>query len=274
MYNNTDFLNYSDHEKKDYLLEKNQNGEYKRTEEERYNLIGYINDSNDVIKVAMTLSEEKRLDERIVNKLNNWDLAIMLMETANVEMIKKYISKISNFKRIEIISQNKFDNKTKVELIKYLDNDTDKIKIMEDIQDDELLKESLQYIKGESIKAKIINRISNVETRIILVKELQSSTERLNVFKTLDSETQIKYIDEFNLTDSQKKEVLTSKDETGTYKFNEEVRLDIIQNMNSSSDICSIAQTLSEEKRTDERILKKLNNWDLKQLIKTVTNID
>lgn len=244
------------------ILEKNENGNYKLSEEERIKAIDSIDDvfnkKSNVLEIAKTLSDKNRI-------------------TA--------LSKLPYYDRKEVIDS--LSDKDKVEMIVKVDDIKEKLSIIRLIKESKELEESLKYIpeiddydREDILLKKIQNKyVLSDSFRLNQLSLLKRINYRLNVAKTITDPILLeKALTMFEDDENEfyKYQIALNKNENNEYVLNEEQRLEVLKYFKNNSSICKIAMTLSDKNKikTFDKFTGNYKDVELKKLLNSVENSD
>ena len=234
------------------VLEKDESGNYKLSEEQRVKETIASQDINavGVFRIAHTLSDENKI--KLIEKFNPEDKSIydVLSIVKDIECLKqgmKYYKAFGSgmFVSLKVNLIRKFDEKTKVELLQYVDDDRDKHYIVTRFEDEQLKIEALQTILNSHYKADIVSTLSD-ENKIKLLKTFEPHDD--NIYNILSKITDLECLKEgIKYYKPIVSDLFVSKKVNLIQKFDEKTQIELLQYLTTEKDRNHVIKQLKDD---------------------------
>ena len=197
-----EFLSLSSEDKVKYILEKDSNGNYIHSEQERIELSQELF-TQYLEPVVLSLSDKNKLVDSIFKR---YDYKKLGKSFTDIEAFKELLSKYDNvFVKVELINDSSFDLKTKIDLMDCLPINSrgELLYKIKDQLDDDLCIRLLDKFVSTSKLVDIILLIKDEDKRCEQGKRFKSVLEeryRLKVFESLSVQKQIESFVDYDLS--------------------------------------------------------------------------
>lgn len=237
------------------ILEKDENGNYKLSEEERLNealKIEGIKDA-DLLRISSSLTDESKL--KLLSKFDPKDEKIyyILSEIEDISNLKKgmeyykaYSTGIFVSRKVNIVRGYK--EETQLELLPYVDDEDDKRFIIGKFKDESHKIQALETVKSINIKLRIVTELTSDDDKINLLNSFEKEEDKLQIILSIRDENKkadsIKYItDEKIMT----RLILSLPEEKG---------IKLVGRLNDESNIARVIASLTNEQKKYELFSK------------------